>query len=285
MHPFLNIAVKAARSASKIIIKSFERIDRVKIFEKAHNDFVSEVDQLAEQEIIQIIREAYPNHAILGEEGGEVKASSSSSPSFPKSAKKGYNKTQQTEDNEYVWIVDPIDGTVNYIHGYPHFAVSIAVRQGDKILCGLTYDPIAQEIYTAENGGGAFCNNKRLRVSQHRQLDGSLLGIGFAHTDAQRLKEYIQTLSAIELYTAGIRRSGSSTLDLAYVASGKLDGMWAFNLKPWDLATGSLLVTEAGGMASDFTGNNKYFTTGNVIAGNPYVYKELLQTITKCLAG
>lgn len=260
MHPLLNIAVKAARSSSKIIIKYFERLERIKITEKGRNDFVSEVDQLAEKEVINVIHEAYPQHAILGEESGAI------------------------GDDEYTWIIDPIDGTVNYIHGYPHFSVSIAVRHRNKILCGLTYDPLYQEMYTAEYGCGAYCNNKRIRVSQHKQLNGSLLGIGFAHSNEQYLKDYIATLSQIELFTSGIRRSGSSALDFAYVASGKLDGMWVFNLKPWDMAVGSLLVKEAGGMLSDFEGKDKYFETGNVIAGNPQVYKELLNSIKTCLS-
>jgi myo-inositol-1(or 4)-monophosphatase len=260
MHPLLNIAVKAARSASKIIIKNFERLDLIKIDEKGSNDFVSEVDQLAEQEIIRIIHDAYPQHAILGEEGGSI------------------------GENEYTWIIDPLDGTVNYIHGYPRFAVSIAVQHRNKILCGVTYDPLGQELYTAECGAGAYCNSKRIRVSQRKQIHGSLLGIGFAHSNEKYLKDYLTTLCEIELHTAGIRRSGSSALDFAYVASGKLDGLWEFNLKPWDLMVGSLLVKEAGGMLSDFTGGDKYFTTGNVIAGNLYIHKELLCSIQKCLA-
>jgi len=263
MHPLMHVAVKAARNASKIIMRSFDRLNRLKIMEKGFNDFVSEADQLAEQEIINTIHDLYPKHAILGEESGESGGSS---------------------DNEYTWIIDPIDGTVNYIHGYPHFSISIAVQYRNKTQCGVIYDLIAQEMYTAEQGGGAFCNNKRIRVSQYKQLQGSILGNGFAHNDVRRFEEYMQTLSKLELIAAGIRRSGSSALDFAYVASGKLDGMFVFNLKPWDVAAGSLLVTEAGGMISDFQGADKYFETGNVVAGNPQVYKELLAAIQQVSA-
>ena len=264
MHPLLNIATKAARNASKIIMRNFERLDHIQIQDKGMNDFVSEIDRKAEQEIIYVIKESYPKHSILGEESGTEHSGSDN-------------------HDEYLWIIDPIDGTANYIHGYPRFCISIGIQHKNKMLCGLIYDPVAQEIFTAENGRGAFCNNKRIRVSQQKDLYGSLLGVSFAHNVTNQKELYLKTLGAIEFRSAGIRRAGSAALDLAYIASGRLDGMWAFNLKPWDISAGTLLITEAGGMVSDFKGENKYFTSGNIVVGNPNVYKELSKVIQECM--
>lgn len=263
MHPLLNIATKAVRSASKTILRNFERLDRVKIQDKGVNDFVSEIDKKVEQEIIDIIKESYPNHSILGEESGTEHSGSDN-------------------HDEYLWIIDPIDGTANYIHGYPRFAISIGVQYKNKMLCGLIYDPLAQEIFTAENGRGAYCNNKRIRVRQQKDLYGSLLSVAFSHNTSTQKELYLKTLGATEFRSAGIRRTGSAALDLAYIASGRLDGMWAFNLKPWDVSAGTLLITEAGGMVSDFEGGNKYFTSGNIITGSPSVHKELSKIIQEC---
>jgi len=260
MHPLLNIAFKAARSASKIIVRSFEHLDSKQIAEKSTNDFVTEVDRQSEQEIISIVRRFYPDHAFWGEEYGK------------------------SGDNEYVWIIDPLDGTANYIHNSPHFSISIAVKYRNRMECGLIYDPLRQELFTAENGGGAYFNNRRMRVSLHKQLAGSLLGIGFAHNNQNHLQDYLATLEKIECATTGVRRSGSAALDLAYVACGRLDGLWEFNLKPWDMAAGTLMVTEAGGLVSDFNGINNYMTNGNIIAANAKIFQSLLQTIQECLS-
>lgn len=260
MHPLLHIAIKAARNASKIILRALDRLDKIAIEKKNNNELVTEIDRLAEEEIITIIHQMYPTHAIYGEETGA-----------------------SGNDHEYTWIIDPLDGTANYVHGIPHFSISIAAQHRDIIECGLVYDPLRQELFTAEQGGGAYLNNRRIRVGGHGQLHEALLGVGFAHNNSDSLQTYISSLKTIELQTAGVRRTGSSALDLAYVAAGRLDGVWEFNLRPWDIAAGSLLVKEAGGWISDFAGENKYLTNGNVIAANPKLFKQLLKTIQECV--
>lgn len=259
MHPLLNIAVKAARSASRIIVRSLDRLDNIRVEKKGDNDVVTEIDRDAEAEIIAIIRKSYPDHAVYGEESGESVSS----------------------DSEYEWIIDPLDGTANFVHGIPHFSISIGVKYRDVMQCGLVYDPLRQELFTADNGGGAYLNNRRIRVSAHRQLQGALLGLSFAHDKPEYLQPYIEILRSIELLTAGIRRSGSAALDLAYVAAGRLDGLLEFGLKPWDIAAGSLLIREAGGLVSDFNGENKYLKSGNVVAANPKLFKPLLEAVQK----
>jgi myo-inositol-1(or 4)-monophosphatase len=258
MHPLLNTAVQAVRAASKNILYFFDRLDSVPVTEKAYNDYVSEVDRAAEQEIIAIIRKTYPDHAIIGEEFGA---------------------SGETGFSDYEWIIDPLDGTVNYLHGHPHFCIALAVKNRGKIICSLIYDPVRQELFTAEYGAGAFCNNHRLRVSTRSSFHGALLGVAFAHDQENALSRFFNTQCAIELSTAGLRRSGSASLDLAYVAQGRLDGFWGFGLKLWDVAPGSLLVKEAGGVGSDFTGSDDYLTHGNVIAAGTKVFKELLGKI------
>lgn len=252
----LNIAVRAARRAGDIITRAIDRLDTISFTEKQHNDFVSEIDQQAEQEIIFTIRKAYPNHGILAEESGESKG------------------------DDYLWIIDPLDGTTNFLHGFPHYAISIAVQHKNKIEIGLVYDPLRQEFFVATRGAGARLNERRLRVSTRKSLEGSLLGTGFPFRDQESLTPYIKTFQALSPLAAGIRRAGSATLDLAYVAAGRLDGFWEFGLSPWDIAAGSLLIKEAGGLITDLSGQENYLETGNVLAGNPKVFKAMLQVIT-----
>ena len=261
MHePIINIAINAARTAGNIIIKALNRLDTVKIIEKSPNDFVTDVDQKVEREIISIIKKAYPSHGILGEEGGEVKG------------------------DEYQWIIDPIDGTRNFIHGFPHFAVSIAVTFRNKIEYGVIYDPVRQELFTARRGKGAQLNERRIRVSQCKHLEESLLGTGFAyrHTDKHSPlpRELLQSILPV---SGDIRRAGAATLDLAYVACGRLDGFWEMGLRIWDIAAGVLLVKEAGGMICDLQGGEDYLKTGNVVAANPVIMRQLLKTIKPTL--
>lgn len=255
--PIINIAVEAARAAGNIIIRAMDRLESIKIAEKKPNDFVTEVDQRAEQEIINIIRKAYPSHGILAEESGEH------------------------QGNDYQWIIDPIDGTRNFIHGFPHFAVSIAVAFKNKIEHGVIYDPVRQELFIASRGKGAQLNDRRIRVGQRKQLEECLLGTGFAYRHIDRHNTVPgKVLQSVLPVCADIRRAGAATLDLAYVACGRLDGFWEFGLQIWDIAAGILLVKEAGGIVCDFDGGEDYLKTGNVIAANSTIIRQFLK-VTK----
>ncbi len=260
MHPILNIATRAARSAGSIIIRSMERLDTLQVSEKQHNDFVTEVDKFSEKIIIDSIRKAYPNHAILAEESGLSEG-----------------------NEELLWIIDPLDGTRNYVHGFPHFCISIAFQHKGRIEHGLIYDPVRQESFTASRGGGAQLNNRRIRVSNRTTLDGTLLGTGFPFKRTADFTGYLKTLSHLMPQVGGIRRAGSAALDLAYTAAGRLDGYWEFGLSTWDIAAGSLLVLEAGGLVSDIRGGEDYLNTGDIIAGNPKIFKALLQNVRTAL--
>ncbi|MDX1901357.1 MAG: inositol monophosphatase family protein [Gammaproteobacteria bacterium] len=257
--PYVNIAIRAARAAGDIIVRALDRLGQVQITEKRPNDYVTEIDQQAEREIIAIIRKAYPQHAILGEESGS---------------------TAGSDENEYEWIIDPLDGTRNFIHGFPQFAVSIALRHKDRIEHGVIYDPVRQELFTASRGKGAFLNERRIRVAQHKSLEECLLGTGFPFRHSPELvAAYTRTLATLLPLSGDLRRAGAATLDLAYVACGRLDGFWEMGLKPWDLAAGVLLIREAGGMVCDFEGGEGWFESGNIIAGNVRILKLLLQQI------
>jgi myo-inositol-1(or 4)-monophosphatase len=223
--------------------------------EKRPHDFVTEVDKQAEQIIIDTVRRNYPNHGFLAEESGEIQGDGT------------------------VWIIDPLDGTTNFIHNFPHFAVSIAISIRGRIEHGLVYDPIRHELFIASRGQGAQLNNRRLRVSPRTTLQGALLGTGFPYRYPEHIPTYIKTLQALMEQVAGIRRAGSAALDLAYVAAGRLDGFWEFGLGPWDIAAGALLIQEAGGLISDVQGTENYLESGHVVTGNPKIFKSLLQTI------
>ncbi|MEO1879773.1 MAG: inositol-1-monophosphatase [Methylococcales bacterium] len=255
MHPMLNIAVRAARNAGDLIQRSSEDIGRLTISKKGKNDFVSEVDRIAEAEIIQVIRYAYPDHSILAEESGEHKG------------------------NDYTWIIDPLDGTTNYLHGYPQYAVSIALKHKGKIEVAVVYDPLRDELFTAEKGGGAMLNNRRIRVSNQVDIHAALIGTGFPFKLPQHLDAYLDMFKTLTPMTAGIRRAGSAALDLAYLATGRLDGFWEIGLKEWDMAAGILLVQEAGGVVTDFSFNEHYLKSGNVILGNPKMHQALYKAI------
>lgn len=255
MHPMLNIAIRAARQAGTIISRSVERLDTISVKTKAHNDFVSEIDFKAEQEIIDVIRKAYPNHGFLAEESGSQPG------------------------DEYIWIIDPLDGTTNFIHGFPQFAVSIALQHKGKLDQAVIYDPVRDELFTASRGSGAQLNNHRIRVTKRNDLEGALLGTGFPFKQQQNLDVYLKTFKALFPETAGIRRAGAASLDLAYVASGRLDGFWELGLSKWDMAAGILLIQEAGGLLSDFAGSDDYFESGNIVCAGPRVFKAMLQKI------
>ncbi|MEJ2565160.1 MAG: inositol-1-monophosphatase [Gammaproteobacteria bacterium] len=255
MHALLNIAVSAARKAGALISRALERVDTLQVDSKGYNDYVSEVDRRAEQEIIQVIHKAYPHHAILAEESGEHGGDDS------------------------VWIIDPLDGTTNFLHGFPQFSVSIAMRHHGRFEVGVVYDPLRDELFTAVRGSGTQLNGRRLRVSKAKGLDGALIGTGFPFKDQTHVDAYIGMFKALLPRAAGIRRAGSAALDLAYVAAGRLDGFWEIGLKPWDMAAGILLIQEAGGIIGDFRGGPDFFASGNLVTGNPKVYEGLIVAI------
>lgn len=258
MHPIVNIATRAARQAGEIITRATEHMDKLTITSKSENDYVSEVDNMAEQEIIRTIRKAFPDHAILAEESGQKEADN---------------------DSEFEWIIDPLDGTTNYLHQFPQYSVSIAVKQKGRLEHAVVYDPLKDEIFSASRGAGAQMNGRRLRVSPAKGLEGALLGTGFPFKDQQYLDIYLEMLKQMIIPTAGIRRAGSAALDLAYVAAGRLDGFWELNLKPWDMAAGLLLIQEAGGMVSDIKGGHEMLESGHVIAGNPRIFKAMIKAL------
>jgi myo-inositol-1(or 4)-monophosphatase len=258
----LNIAVRAARAAGDIIVRNMDRLDRLKVVTKQNNDFVSNVDHMSEQAIISTIQQAYPEHGILAEESGS-----------------------QAESSEYQWIIDPLDGTTNYLHGFPQFAVSIALKHKNRLEVGVIYDPVSQELFTAMRGDGAKLNDKKIRVSNQKGLNNALLGTGFPYSDQSYLDTYLETMKALMQKTAGIRRPGSAALDLAWLAAGRIDGFWEFNLKAWDIAAGALIVREAGGIVSDFQNKDGYLQSGDIIAASPKVFPEMLKIIQEKVNG
>ena len=255
MHPMINIAVRAARAAGNILLRYSDRVDSLSVTSKHRNDFVTEVDRAAEQAIIQVLRNAYPDHSILGEESG---------------AHAG---------NEFQWVIDPLDGTTNYLHGFPQFSVSIALKHKGVLEQGVVYDPLREEMFTASRGSGALLNDRRLRTSPRKNLEGALLGTGIPYRDQSQIDAYLGMLKDLIRDAAGIRRPGSAALDFAYVAAGRLDGFWEIGLAEWDLAAGALLVKEAGGVVTDIGGGERFLETGNVIAGGLKVHAEMLKVI------
>ena len=259
MHPMLGIAVRAARRAGAIINRAARDVDLLAVARKRHNDFVTEVDRAAEQAVIEILHRAYPDHAILAEETGA--------------------RAGQAGESEYTWIIDPLDGTTNFIHGFPQYAVSIGLRHKGVLQQGVVYDPAKNELFTASRGRGAFLNERRIRVSKRAQLNEALIGTGFPFRDLAGLDEYLSMFREITARTAGIRRAGAAALDIAYVAAGRLDGFWEMGLSPWDMAAGALLVQEAGGLVGDFHGDQGYLESGRVICGNPKIFGQVVQIV------
>ena len=257
MHPILNVALKAARRAGQIINRASLDIGQLKVNVKQQSDYVTEVDRAAEIAIIEMIRETYPTHGILAEESGATGS-----------------------ESEYQWIIDPLDGTTNFIHGFPQYAVSIGIAHKGAMAHAVVYDPNRNELFSASKGAGAFLNDKRIRVSKRAKLAEALIGTGFPYRVFDHVDTYISIFRDLTQKTSGLRRPGAASLDLAYVACGRLDGFWEFGLSPWDTAAGSLLITEAGGLVGDLSGEQNYLVTGNVVAGSPKVFSQLLQTIT-----
>jgi myo-inositol-1(or 4)-monophosphatase len=261
MQPLLNIAVRAARRAGEIIVRGMNRLHRLDVRQKGQNDFVTEIDLAAERDIIETIRRSYPDHAILGEESGAL------------------------GDNEVVWIIDPLDGTTNYMHGFPQFAVSIGVEVRGRVEHGLVYDPLRQELFTASRGDGAQLDGRRIRVSNQIGLERALVGTGFPYrTNTEWIDNYMAMLKSVMQQTAGVRRPGAAALDLAYVAAGRLDAFWEIGLKPWDTAAGMLLVAEAGGITTTLAGG-EYKLGSAILAGTPKVHAPMLELLAPHLPG
>jgi myo-inositol-1(or 4)-monophosphatase len=255
MQPLLNIAVRAARRAGDLIVRNVDRVPSLGVRSKSRNDFVTEIDQLAERDIVETIRRMHPDHGFLGEEGG------------------------RSGGDEFVWIIDPLDGTTNFLHGFPVFAVSLACEYRGRLEHAVVYDPMRQELFTASRGDGAQVDGKRIRVSKQTTLEGALIGTGFPYrANARWIDEYLAMLKAVMQQTAGIRRPGAASLDLAYVAAGRIDGFWEIGLHAWDTAAGTLLITEAGGHVGTLTGG-EYRQGGNVIAGTPKVYEAMVECL------
>lgn len=260
MHPMVNIALRAARSASQIIVRATDRLDTLAVESKGLNDFVTEIDRASEQEIVSQLKKAYPDATIIGEESG---------------------LTQSNDAAEYTWLIDPLDGTTNYIRGIPHYAISIGCLYKGRMEHAVIVDPIKNEEFTASRGQGAQLNGRRIRVSKVNGLDGALLATGIPYRSRQldKLDAYLATLKELTSETAGIRRAGSAALDLAYVAAGRLDGYWEIGLREWDIAAGALMVREAGGLVSDFKGGDDFLKSGNIVCGSPKCFKPMLKRI------
>ena len=255
MHPMMNIGIRAVRSAGDFITRCMDQLQGIAVTEKSRNNFVSEVDRRAELMIIDGLRNAYPDHAILAEESGAQ------------------------GDGDYQWIIDPLDGTTNFLHGFPQFAISVALKHKGILEQGIIYDPLRQELFTASRGDGAHLDGRRIRVTRLNTLEGALIGTGFPFRSLDKLDTYIEVFRKLTAVTAGIRRPGAASLDLAYVASGRLDGFWEYGLEQWDIAAGALLIQEAGGFVSDIDDASPWKDTGNIVAGNPDVHNLLLDVI------
>jgi myo-inositol-1(or 4)-monophosphatase len=258
MHPMLTIAVKAARRAGNIINRGARDLDLLTVTAKGPKDFVSEVDRAAEAAIVETLLDTYPDHAILAEEG----------------TAKGANAQA---DN--VWIIDPLDGTTNFLHGFPQYCVSIALAQRGLVTQGVVYDPVRNDLYTATRGRGAFLNDRRIRVSRRQHLRDCLIGTGFPFRDGSYLDTYLRMMKTMIQQTAGLRRPGAAALDLACVAAGFYDGFWEVGLNPWDIAAGSLLVQEAGGLIGDLEGEGAFLHSGQVIAANPRIFAQMVTVL------
>lgn len=251
----LNIGIRAVRSAADQVVRCMDQLQGIVITEKSRNDFVTEVDKRAEQIIIETIHRAYPDHAILAEESGA------------------------RGNSQYQWVIDPLDGTTNFLHGFPQFSISVALKYKDVLDQAIIYDPLRQELFTASRGAGAYLDDRRIRVSRQSSLEGALIGTGFPFRAIDRLDAYLETFRKLTPLAAGIRRPGSAALDLAYVACGRLDGFWEYGLEQWDIAAGALLIREAGGYASDIDNDNPAIDSGDIVAGNPTIHKLLLNVI------
>ena len=266
MHPMLNTAIKAARRAGSIINRASLDPGVIKITEKEKNDFVTDIDKNCEIEIINILRQAYPNHKFLAEE------------STTKNSKEGINFSFKHP----TWIIDPIDGTTNFIHGLPNFCISIALHVNGDLEQAVVYDPSRDELFTASKGRGAYLNDRRLRVSKNIYLESSLVATGFPPRDPKLYENYFNTLKKLGKSSTSIRRLGSAALELSYVAAGRLDAFFEIGLMPWDSAAGSLIVRESGGFVGNFSGNEDFLFTSNIVAANPKLFAKIIRILSNC---
>jgi len=254
----LNVAVKAARRAATIINRASLNLERLQIDRKQHNDFVTEVDKAAEEAIIETLSEAYPNHGILAEESGEL-----------------------LNNSDHIWIIDPLDGTTNFIHGFPQYAISIALSVNGVLQQAVIYDPNRDELFSASKGGGAYVDRRRLRVADQIKLENALIGTGFPYRQDQDVGQYLKIFADMTRQCAGLRRPGAASLDLAYVAAGRYDGFFESELKPWDMAAGALIITEAGGLVGNYRGEEGFLESGEIMAGNPRIFAQMAQVLGK----
>lgn len=255
MSGILNIATTAAITAGKAVIQGFNQLDRIDVYEKSAFNFVSNIDHKSEQIIISAIEKAFPSHGFISEEFG------------------------YKQGDEYTWIIDPLDGTNNFIHGYPHFAISIAIQYHNQLEHGVIYNPISNELFFASKGRGAHLNNQRIRVNKTNKLEKAILSTGCPSHNPEVIDDFLGTFKNMMIKSVGVRRTGSAALDLAYVASGRLDGFWQAELKPWDIAAGALIVQEAGGITVDFNREDKFLTSGQIIATNFKLIDQILNNI------
>ena len=256
MHPMLNTAVKAARKAGAIITRASHDIDKLNIQSKRQNDFVSEVDHAAEDAIISVLRDAYPTHGFFAEESGE-----------------------KNSDAEFVWVIDPLDGTTNFLHGFPQYCVSIGLLHKGVPTQAVVFDPNRNELFTATKGVGAYHNDRRIRVTKTAHLADALMGTGFPFKEVGGIDDYLRMFKNMTLGCSGIRRPGAAALDLAWVAAGRLDGFWEIGLSPWDMAAGVLLVREAGGLVGDLAGEEKFMANGRIVASNGKLFAAILKVL------
>jgi myo-inositol-1(or 4)-monophosphatase len=257
MHPILNIAVRAARRAGSIINRAALDGSPLEVRSKQVNDYVTQIDRAAEQAIIDVVHKAYPDHAFMAEESGAT----------------------GSVEAQYRWIIDPLDGTTNFIHGFPQYCVSIAVEHRRALTHAVVYDPVKNELFTASKGSGAFLNDRRVRVSKCTRLQGALIGTGFPFKELGRLDLYARQLRSFMQTAAGVRRAGAAALDLAYVACGRLDGFWELGLSPWDMAAGALLIQEAGGLVGGLSGESDYLESGDICASTPKIFPAMLEAL------
>ncbi|MBP6122622.1 MULTISPECIES: inositol-1-monophosphatase [Providencia] len=257
MHPMLNIAIRAARKAGNLIAKHYETPQNIEVTKKGTNDFVTNIDRESERLIIEVIRKSYPDHTIITEESGELLG----------------------KDDDIQWVIDPLDGTTNFIRRLPHFAVSIAVRLKGRTEVAVVYDPMRNELFTATRGQGAQLNGFRLRVADAKNIEGTIIATGFPFKQKQHATAYMNIMSKLFVECADFRRTGSAALDLCYVAAGRVDAYYEIGLKPWDFLGGELIARESGAIVTDFVGNHNYLASGNLVAGNPRVVKDILATM------
>ncbi|MHC8440657.1 MAG: inositol monophosphatase family protein [Candidatus Eutrophobiaceae bacterium] len=276
-NPKLNVAIRAALTAGEFILRHVDVAQHLNAKEKAHNDFVTEVDRGAEELIVETLEKIYPSHRFLAEEATE----NSGEPGDANLDSKRQAASERFKSEEYLWLIEPLDGTTNFLHGFPQFAVSIALSHKGRLVLGVVFDPLRNELFTAARGEGAQLNERRIRVNPQLQLHGALLGTGLPFKDPQLIEASLTSLRAFMPQAAGIRRAGSAALDLAWVACGRLDGFWEFALKPWDMAAGAILIQEAGGLVCDTNGGLDFMLNGNILAANAKLLKVMLKELSQ----